>query len=435
VDAASRDKTVWDPLSDQPHQHATEGEKWRIRLADAPAHFRDLATIAAAAPATWRRYQELQAERGAGPVAFGGVGLAVRPWPADPQSHLAEIEALGVGPVLLRLHPWEADHRDEEVLASALAAAGHEVSFVIPQNRELVRDRARWRAAVEELADRFSPYGRYFQVGQAINRSKWGLWTHQEYLELFLEAAEILRRHDRVQVMGPAVIDFEFQALMALVNKDLPELCFDVVTSLLYVDRRGAPENRQLGFDTADKVALLRAIADVGRSSRGRCWITEVNWPLWEGPHSPAGKSVSVSEAEQADYLARYYLLALGTGLVERVFWWRLVARGYGLVSPWESGGLRRRPAWFAMRTLIAELEGATLVATPAGPASARLYHFRQPDGRETVVGWCVSGTIQARLPRSAAQAIGRDGEAIQASGTPDVTLLPSPTYFRLADA
>ena len=29
---------------------------------------------------------------------------------------------------------------------------------------------------------------------------------------------------------------------------------------------------------------------------------------------------------EQADYLVRYYLLTLGTGLVERVFWWRLIA-------------------------------------------------------------------------------------------------------------
>ena len=109
-----------------------------------------------------------------------------------------------------------------------------------------------------------------------------------------------------------------------------------------------------------DKVVLLRAIAEVGRNTNGRCWITEVNWPLWEGPHSPAGKAASVDEEAQACYLTRYFLLALGTGLVERVYWWRLVARGYGLVSPDRDRVLRRRPGYEAFTTLIAELEGAT---------------------------------------------------------------------------
>jgi len=216
-----------------------------------------------------------------------------------------------------------------------------------------LRDRRRWRASVEELAERFSPFGRYFQVGQAINRSKWGIWTHGEYVDLYLEAAEILRRRVGIEVLGPSVIDFEFQAILALVNRDAPGLHFDIVSNLLYVDRRGAPENRQMGLDTVDKVTLLRAITETGRNCSDRCWITEVNWPLWEGPHSPAGKTVSVGEEEQADYLVRYYLMVLGTGLVERVFWWRLIARGYGLISPESDGSLRRRPAWDALRTLI----------------------------------------------------------------------------------
>jgi len=119
----------------------------------------------------------------------------------------------------------------------------------------------------------------------------------------------------------------------ALANRRHEGLHFDVLSSLLYVDRRGAPENRQLGLDTVDKVVLLRAIAEVGRNCSERLWITEVNWPLREGPHSPAGKSVSVDEQSQADYLVRYYLLTLGTGLVERVYWWRMAARGYGLAK------------------------------------------------------------------------------------------------------
>ncbi|MCW8985710.1 MAG: hypothetical protein OQK55_10235, partial [Thermoanaerobaculales bacterium] len=428
--ASSRDKAVWDHLSDQPHQHASRGEKLAIRLADSPAHLRDLGIVAASAATVRRRYRELRSGLYEQPSTFDGIGLAVRPWPQHPDHHLREIEALGVGPVLLRLHPWDSDHDDEVRLAEALVSQGHELSFVIPQNRDLVRDRTRWRASVEELAERFSPLGRHFQIGQAINRSKWGIWTHGEYVDLYLEAAEILRRREGVEVLGPSVIDFEFQAILALVNSKTPGLHFDIVSSLLYVDRRGAPENSQMGLDTVDKVTLLRAIAEIGRNCSDRCWITEVNWPLWEGPHSPAGKTVSVGEEEQADYLVRYFLLALGTGLVERVFWWRLIARGYGLVSPESDGSLRRRPSWNALRTLIDRVEGATFEGPLPAPDGAYLYHFKRDD-HELVVGWSVATGARARLPRPASEAVSRDGKSVPVTDRVEIDLGPSPVYYR----
>jgi len=431
ANASTRDRVVWDRLSDQPHQHATRGEKLMIRLADSPAHLRDVGVVAAAAPRVRDRYRELKEALYSAPTTFAGVGLAVRPWSADPDAHLQAIEDLGVSRALLRLHPWDDDHDEEERLADALAGRGCELAFVIPQNRDLVRDRARWRAAVEELGERFTPFGRQFQVGQAINRSKWGIWTRAEYAEIYLEAAEILRRHPGVEVMGPAVIDFEFLALLALVDGRIPDLHFDIVSSLLYVDRRGAPENRQMGLDTTDKVTLLRAIAETGRNSSERCWITEVNWPLWEGPHSPAGKTVSVGEEEQADYLVRYYLLTLGTGLIERVYWWRLNARGYGLTAPESDGSLRRRASWQAMRTMIDRLEGATFHGPLPAPTGAYLYRFTR-DGAETIVGWSLSSGVRAVLPRPSVEAISRDGKVLPTLDGPEIELGPSPVYYRL---
>jgi tRNA A-37 threonylcarbamoyl transferase component Bud32 len=429
--ASVRDKAVWDHLSDQPHQHASSGEKLMIRIADSPAHLRDLAIVMASAPRVRRRYRDLRRALYAGPRPFTGIGLAVRPWPLDPDGQLHALDDLGVGPVLLRLHSWDDDHTDEERLAAALAAGGHEVAFVIAQNRTLVRDRPRWRAAVAELSERFLPYGRHFQIGQAINRSKWGIWTHGEYVDLYLEAAEIVRRHEGVELLGPPVIDFEFQALIALLNRSKPGLYFDVVSSLLYVDRRGAPENRQMGLDTVDKVTLLRAIAEVGRNSSDRCWITEVNWPLWEGPHSPAGKTVSVGEEEQADYLVRYYLLTLGTGLVERVYWWRLIARGYGLVAPASDGTLRRRPSWTALRTLVENVEGAVFNGPLPAPANAYLYAFER-DGVETIVAWSRERGLHAELPRPASEIIDRDGTPVPVPDGTRIELGPSPVYCRL---
>ena len=92
---------------------------------------------------------------------------------------------------LLRLHPWQERHDAEAALAAGLRAQGIAVAFALPQSRELVRDPGRWRAAVEEIAARFTPYGHRFQVGQAINRSKWGVWRPREYLRLAAAAAAI----------------------------------------------------------------------------------------------------------------------------------------------------------------------------------------------------------------------------------------------------
>jgi hypothetical protein len=402
-------------------------------MMDAPDHLRELATVAAAAPEVWRRYRRLQSALYAAPVRFGGSGVCLRPFPDDPEAHLAAVEELGIRRVMIRLHPWDADHSSELALTRELHGRGFEIAFALPQNRELVNDRPRWRAAVEEIAELFTPYGRFFQVGQAPNRSKWGVWTRKEFIDLYADASEVLLRREGVEVMGPAVIDFEFQVTLALARRQRAGLRFDPLSSLLYVDRRGAPECRQLGFDTVHKVLLLKAIAEAGRNCSDRIWITEVNWPLWEGPHSPAGKTVSVDEPTQADYLARYLLATLGTGLVERVYWWRLIARGYGLIAPERDGTLRRRPSFRALATLHRLLEDSTFHGPlPAAPG-AYLYPFEAGD-RRLVVGWSLDEVSRAELPGRPIAAIGRDGNELPPPDGATVELGPSPVYYVIED-
>jgi len=425
--AAARDRSVWDRLTDQPHQHAGKLDKTWIRLADAPSHLGELASVALAAPRVWRRYRRLAAGLYRQPTPFSGCGVCVRPWGDDPGAQLDVLDDLGVGAVLLRLHPWEGTIEAEHRLAQGLVERGYELTVAVPQNRELVRNPERWTAVVEEVAERFVPLCSRFAVGHAINRSKWGIWTRSEYVRLYERAAEILRRHPGVELIGPSVIDFEYQVTAAVLNRRRKGLRFDVVSSLLYVDRRGAPENPQLGFDTVGKVVLLRAIAETSRSSSERCWITEVNWPLWEGPHSPAGRKVSVDEERQADYLARYYLLALGTGLVERVFWWRLAARGYGLVDP--AGEMRRRPSFTALRALNSLVEGSSFLGPlPSDPGSF-LYRFRR-QGVDLVAAWSLEPGARGLLRDRPVAAFDRGGEEVDPPRSAEVELGPSPRYL-----
>ncbi len=433
--ASRRDQIVWDYLSDQPHQHAGRWDKLAVRLADAPAHLTELAVALAAAPRITRRAHQLLSQRYEVEVPWPGVGLCLRPHPEAPGELLAAVEDLAPDHLLLRLHPWQEDHDAEVALARELHGRGHELCFALPQNRDLVKDPERWRRAVAELADRFLPYGNTFIVGQAINRSKWGVWRKEEYVTLATVAAEELRRRSpAVRVFGPGVIDFELQVTAAVVNLRRPGFVLDGLASLLYVDRRGAPENTQLGFDSQHKAALLAAIAQTAKSLSGPTnWITEVNWPLWEGPHSPAGKSVSVDEEAQADYLVRYYVLVLSTGWVGRVYWWQLVARGYGLASASERGSLVRRPAFWALAHLGRRLRGCTALGELAAPPGARIFRFRSAAAGELLVGWSTgSRSVEAELPAPPKNGHERDGAELALLPGTRVELLPSPRYWQL---
>ena len=429
--AGKRDLAVWDHLSDQPHQHAGRWSKFGIRFMDGHHHVADFAVVGASAPKILRRYRELKRELHSKPVVMDGIGLCLRPWDDDPEAQLKAVEAMGVKKILIRLHPWETDHGAEETLAAALHSRGCDLIFGLPQIRDLVTDLPRWRAAVEEIGERFAPYGTRFQIGQAVNRSKWGIWTRNEYVRLFQVAAQVLRRIDGVELLGPAVIDFEFQITAAVVNHRAKDLDFDILASLLYVDRRGAPENCQLCFDTIEKVLLLKAIADTGRNSTSRSWITEVNWPLAEGPHSPAGKTVAVSEEVQADYLVRYYLVTLASGAVERVYWWQMIARGYGLIAPEPDGTLRRRPSWYGLKTLNDVLNGATFTGSLPSPENTWLYRFER-NGGTVVVAWSLDETVAADLPGPAGRAITRDGAEMDPPKGTAITTTPSPVFYIL---
>lgn len=445
--SAVRDRAVWDRLSDQPHQHAGRLARARIRLADLPRHLRAGSALAAAMPRIRRRYRALAAAEAGVQAGFAWPepGVALRPWPKSPEALLAAFDRLGARRATLRLHPWQDDHDEEWALAAALAARGVELAFVLPQSRELVRDPARWEAAIATLAERFAPLGRRFQIGQAINRSKWGIWNYDEYLELAARAATLLRSAPggaAIELFGPAVIDFEAHVTAAVVNlkspAGLPAVRFDGLSSLLYVDRRGAPENRQLGFDTVAKIRLLAAIAGTARLvASPRQWISEVNWPLREGPHSPAGKSVAVDEQTQADFLVRFYLLAGGTGRVERIDWWQLVAKGYGLCDPQPDGVLRERPAFAALRTLIRSLAGAICLGPlPAEvlPAGGRAYRFLlgeagAPGRHEIVAAWSTAGGLDWTPQGMPFRIVDRDGNDLPLSGAPQ-RLLPAVRYF-----
>lgn len=274
-------------------------------------------------------------------------------------------------PLLLRFYHHESRLIWTAGLAQlhALHAAGHHVAAALVQCRKSVLAPSSWtefaqmilRAPQMAVAD-------FVEIGHAINRSKWGLWHMDEYHQL-LQTLDLRSRNNDIPIAGPAVIDWELHYLAAALDVVPPQLTFNALSHHLYVDRRGAPENKQGRQNLLGKLAGIRAAAQCSPRCENKVYVTEVNWPLkgtgaWSPVTSPYDSpgprdgDPSVDEETYSNYMLRYLLLAICSGLADRVYWWKLDAEGFGL----RDGKSTPRPAYYAFVHLLATIGNATFL-------------------------------------------------------------------------
>lgn len=346
----------WHVPSDQPDRITDPVLKRTLRRSGWGEYLRTAALCAAAAPVVAARLPGVLTGFGPRlPAIRDLVGVAVDPRAAPVADQAALVRELGVRRLLLRAHVSQVD-RIAELRRFADAFPDCEFLIVIVQDRAAVCDPARWRDACTRIVAAFQDRTREFQIGIAPNRTKWGCGHLGDYFLLAEGAMALRERWSDLILAGPSIIDFEPIVVMRAVL-NLRRFRFDASTALLYVDRRGPPQATQYGwFDLRRKIAFQVAVNGCSPRltvpGRRRLWLTETNWPLQgQGEHAPTSPRECVSEADAATYLRDYYRIAWETGAVERVYWWQLVARGYGLVD--STDGLRQRPAFTALRALI----------------------------------------------------------------------------------
>lgn len=322
------------------------------------------------------------------------------------------LEELGARHVLVRVPYYRGKvfrHMNKEEIERGIIQLVKDgkmnVVISILQSREAVNDIPSWKAHLKETFDTFKPYVDHYIIGHAPNRGKWGIWDFgmDEYYALFKAAEEVIGLYPTLKLIGPSVIDFEWPYMVAIL-KSLKSEKIDIINSLLYVDRRDAPEDTHMGFNTADKVTMIRAVADL-YSQKVPLWITEVNWTLeGQGIYRPSGGGVS--EEAYANYLVRYYLLTVCSGFVERVYWWQMIAKGYGLIDNTD-GVYRKRPGFYALKTLRNQLIGSTFLWRLAAD-NYYIFAFRKND-EVIYVMWTKEGVLTMQLPAEG-QIISRDG-------------------------
>ena len=412
---APRDLWIWDPRSEQPIQAWNSRD--RRRLIDPRLPFQLAgATIASHLP-TLAEYRKLRKEAFSRPVGFDHrISIAVSGRAATFDRELALLRELGARDALVRFHCHDspAMRADSIDIARRLYAEGFRVSGALLQDRRAVTDPARWRDFCLRTVDAAAPYLDWLEFCHAINRVKWGAWGMRDYEALLAPLPELHRAHPGLAIVGPAVIDWDLPFLQAALRRTPAGFNWDALSCHLYVDRRGAPENRQGGLDALGKFAMARAaVRAAGKHCADRLIVSEVNWPLLgTGVYSPVGapypahgerrNDPSVSEEDYADYLVRYLLIALASGLVDQCVVWRLAAHGFGLVDTVPGDDFRRRPAFMALKRLFAALSGGRFVRRHdipgADPRAAYRLEFAKVNGAPLFIEW------QARRPGAAAQ-------------------------------
>ena len=443
-----KDVWIWDERSAQAISVMRSRE--RTRHYPVVRHLRLVADTVRVLPRVMKEYPALLQGAFRSPVEFANrVGMALDPQPGRHARELALLRGLGRLPVLVRFYHHENRER-REFRAKAvlgLVAEGYPVSIALVQDRRAVREPARWREFAGEVLERVGGAVEMVEVGHAINRVKWGVWDFRELRGLYEVFGELRQRFPTVAFTGPAAIDFEYP-FVASALRELPKgITLAGLSHHLYVDRRGAPENRQGRFAALEKIALARALARSSPNCADRLIISEVNWPLLgTGVYSPVGSPYvspgprfndpSVSEDDYADYMIRYFCLALCSGLVERVFWWRLVARGFGLVDDTDPAAWRERPAYAMLRAFLATLGGATFESAQL-PVGARnggdtrgvyAYSFVRADGERVALvyahGAPVPFVFEGRF-------VGVEDAFGRMLGAPPESLTGRPVYLR----
>ncbi|MDE0457947.1 MAG: hypothetical protein OXI15_11700 [Chromatiales bacterium] len=309
---------------------------------------------------------------------------------------------------------------------------GYRILGVILQDRSTIEDPAKLESALESIFASLCGVVDCYQIGNAVNRLKWGFVSVDEWFEFFKVAWNLRnRKFPHIRLLGGAIIDFDLLDHCRSLRNGFP-FTYDGYASLLYVDRRGAPENRQMGFDLENKIRVLRRIIESGNKVDGadaRLWITEVNWPLEDtGRYAPAMDHCRVGEREQLHYLVRYYLLALATGSVAACYWHQLVAPGYGLIDN-RADVVRKRPAFHGFATLCRLFNGARIERFNR---QDELGYFRlaaRKDGMEIQALWCCGRETTITMPPDK-RAVDIEGRPMSVTAGNMVTISDSVTYL-----
>ncbi len=344
----------------------------------------------------------------------------------NPQETLTLLEELGVESILLRFKLWEMEKlTDLHTFISSLK--NKNITLKILQDREHIEDLHLLEHDLQRIFQTLHTSVDVYEIGSTINRSKWGFFSVDEYNKFYQVAYDLQQNEfQEIDLIGSGVIDFEYH-FTAHTLFNFFKYHYDGIAALLYVDRRGAPENTQMGFSLSDKIALLSTLIWLSPKTNNKLYITETNWPLsGTAPYAPTSEKECVSESLYSDYMLRFHYLAFASQQVDAVAWHQLIAPGYGLVDNRDS--LHKRKAFASYKFMVQTLKHAQFLRLDI----KRGYYILQCLIEEQLlqIHWSLKPT--ALLNEASFEVYSSEGERIKAK---ELTISSSPLYIFITQA
>lgn len=342
---------AWDHYSDQPAIIRDRALKRQMRRSALPSLIKTFLIALITLPIAFlltpfTRHRTINGKD------FFGMGVNLD---KEPNTTPYLLDELGIKKILIRIPLWEMD-RLSEYVAFIRSLAEKEIMVALLQDREHITSTDMSRDHFIQIFETLDGVCHTYIIGSTINRAKWGFFSVNEYLDFYSVAYELKRkRFPNLKLIGSNVIDFEYH-FSAHTLFNFAKIRFDALGSLLYVDRRGAPENTQMGFNLMGKINLLSSLISLSPKTSNELVITETNWPIKNtAPYAPTSEHECVSEEDYAAFMVRYHLLAFASQKVSCVYWHQLIAPGYGLIDNRE-GVIRKRSAYEAYKVMISHL-------------------------------------------------------------------------------
>ncbi|WP_295054034.1 glycosyl hydrolase [Sulfuricurvum sp.] len=347
---------AWDHYSDQPAIIKDKALKRAMRRDALPSLIKTFLIALITLPLAFLLMPFIGRRTISGEDFFGiGVNLD-----KEPNTTPYLLDELNIKKLLIRIPLWEVDRLHEYVTFIRSLNAKH-ITVALLQDREHITSPSLSKDHFTQIFEALNGLCDTYIIGSTINRAKWGFFSVNEYLDFYAVAYGLKKsRFPHLKFIGSNVIDFEFH-FTAHTLFNLARIRFDAIGSLLYVDRRGEPENTQMGLNLLDKINLLYSLIRLSPKTANELIITETNWPIQNTtPYAPTSEFECVSEEEYASFMVRYYLLAFASQKVNCVYWHQLIAPGYGLIDNRE--GIRKRSAFESYKTMLTHLSDARFV-------------------------------------------------------------------------
>ncbi len=324
---------VWDFYSDQPHVIKDRAYKKQMRKKHLIDYIKLFFTALFILPIATLFMKFFKGKQEVSNEDFYGIGVNLDKCPIQKEL----VEELGVKNLLIRMPLNDIKNIDSYVeFANSFNEISKKNIFInIIQDRNNIENEELLKGNIELIFTKFKDICFEYQIGTTINRMKWGFFSIKEYMDFYMVAQNLRdEKFPNLKLMGPSVIDFEYY-YNARAMFNFKKIKYDIVSSLLYVDRRGAPQNSQYGiFDTKNKIDLLYSLVRLSPKCTNDIYITEVNWPISNtAPYAPTSEKECVSCDEYTKYMLDYHKIAKDSKKIKKVFWHQLIAPGYGLVD------------------------------------------------------------------------------------------------------